>query len=235
MGILLDGIAFLFGAAKESKERAAAISELKRGKTPEQKRAIDFFLDDGGCFKSKGSSLTMNEYQKMVAAKYNQLNLRARAIEKIGFDESQIQEIDPILLTAFHFDDDSLVKVQGNEAVSDKFSTTWIFFSDLQMFTYQYIFELTSDNTWEYTHDFFYKDIVDFRTSRRVREKIDPVAGCGCFNKDKDGYVKNNFVDYDLDVSVPGLTYNISARYTDAIENSIHAARAMLREKKASS
>ena len=49
------------------------IENLKRGKSEEQKRVIDFFLSEAGCFSGcmsgclGKSNMTMTEYQQLVA------------------------------------------------------------------------------------------------------------------------------------------------------------------------
>ena len=70
------------------------IEDLKRGKTDEQKKVIDFFLLEQGCISGCVSGclgrkqISLMEYNQMVANRLNGLNLRERAIEKIGLDES---------------------------------------------------------------------------------------------------------------------------------------------------
>lgn len=134
---------------------------MKKGKSREHREVIDFFSADFGgvgcgCLsKSSGRTISMEEYQKRVTEMCNSLNLRQRAMMKIGLDESQITEIAPICLSSYVFDDDedNLVKIENGVAVSSQFCVSWIFFSTTQMYTYSYIFDMTGDNNWEYTKD----------------------------------------------------------------------------------
>ena len=215
------------GAAALIAQREA----LKKGKTPEQKACIDFLYDlsAGGCMGKKGS-MTMQQYMGIVQAKCQALNSQARAMEKIGLDPSQIQEIPPIVLSSFVYDDDCLVRVDNNVAVSSQYSVTWIFFSATQMYTYKYVFDTTSDNTWEYTKDFFYTDITCFSTLQAVKEKIVVAAGSGCMKSES--ITKNHYVVDTLEIIVPGASYIFSLRNSPTIQQSIQAAKAMLREKK---
>ncbi len=216
-------------AAAETARREA----MKKGKTEEQKKVIDFLFRAGssGCGCLGGSSdMTMQAYMELVQRKCQALNLRDKAMAKIGLDPSQVQEIAPIVLSSFVYDDDCLIRVDSNVAVSSQYSITWIFFSATQMYTYKYIFDTTSDNTWEITKDFFYTDVTCFSTVRAVKEKIDIAAGKGCLSSEST--TKNHYVVDTLELIVPGATYTFSLRNSDTIEQSIQAAKAMIREKK---
>lgn len=219
-------------AAAENARKEA----LKKGKSEEQKKVIDFLFlvgPGGGCGSSSGSgksSMTMQEYINLVQRKCQGLNLQARALQKIGLDASQVQEIPPVMLSSFVYDDDCLIRVDNNIAVSSQYSITWIFFSATQMYTYKYIFDTTSDNTWEFTKDFFYTDITCLSTAREVKEKIDITRGSGCSSSET--VTKNHYVVDTLEIIVPGTSYRFSLRNSDTIEQSIQAAKAMVREKK---
>ena len=222
-------------SAVNAAAETAAREALKKGKTPDQKKAIDYLYDvDLGCLSFlKSKPFTSQEYIEYVNRLINSANLYEKAINKIGLDPSQIQEIPPIVLTSFVFDDDCLIRVDNNVALSSQYSITWIFFSDSQMYTYKYIFDTTSDNTWEFTNDFFYGDITCFSTSHALKEKIKliPAKGCGCL-KGKDEYAKSHYTVDTLEVIVPGTSYSIALTNSTTVEQSIQAAKAMLREKK---
>lgn len=82
----------------EKSTQKLLIENLKRGKSQEQKRVIDFFLADEGCTAGCLSGMngtkqmTMTEYQQAVANKLYGLNLKERALAKIALDESEIME-----------------------------------------------------------------------------------------------------------------------------------------------
>lgn len=220
-------------AAAQAAAEAARREAMKKGKTDEQKKCIDFLFKAGasgcGCLGGK-AAMTMQDYIALVQNKCATLNLQERALRKIGLDYSQVQEIPPIVLSSFVYDDDCLIRADNNVAVSSQYSITWIFFSATQMYTYKYIFDTTSDNTWEFTKDFFYTDITCFSTLCAVKEKIDITAGKGCLSSET--ITKNHYVVDTLEVIVPGTSYSFSLRNSDTIEQSIQAAKAMLREKK---
>lgn len=226
-------------AAAEKAAERLRIEGMKKGKTPEQKRVIDFFFNIGasggcgcgGCLSKSSSGLTMEEYVKLVQDKCNMLDSKAKAIAKIGLDESEIQEIAPIMLSSFVYDDDTLVKVDNQMAVSSQYAVTWIFFSATQIYTYKFIFDTTSDNTWEITKDFFYTDVTCLTTERALKEKIDITISKGCLTSGENT-VKNNYYVDTFEIVVPGTSYSFSMRGSDTLEQSLQAAKAMLREKK---
>ena len=99
------------GSAAEKAQKTALIESLKKGKSAEQKRCIDFLLADSGCTGKNPSGLKVDDYQKLVLQKCASLKIYGRALNKIGLDESQIKEIDPIVLQSYRFDDDCYVKI----------------------------------------------------------------------------------------------------------------------------
>lgn len=222
------------GSATAKAQQKAELIRMKKGKTNEQQRCIDFFLveEKGGCLSPKSTSYSIQEYQSLVSQKCASLNLYNRAIEKIGLDESQIKEIDPIVLTSFVFDKDCYVKIEDGIVVSSQYSVSWIFFSREQIFTYKYILDMTSDNSWEYTKDYFYTDVTSITTTREVKERIDVSLAGGCLSKNKEAVTKSNYVIDKLEIIVPGAKDSFSMRNSATMEKSVQAAKAMIREKK---
>ena len=233
-------LSYLVGTGADKAAEKAKLAHMKNGKTIDQQNAIDFFLlDNSGCgctgCGSNGSKMTMGEYQQLVSNRLYNLNLKQKAMDKIGLDESEIQEIPPIPLSSYVFDegdegDDVWIKVIGEEAVSSRFSVSWIFFSATQLYAYTYTFDMVSDNTWEKTQDFFYQDITCFTTAHKVVEQID-YSIVGCIKKGENA-VKNNYVVDSLSIVLPGTSFSFSMRNSDSLEQSLQAAKAMLRERK---
>lgn len=239
----------LFDKKNAAKDNLLFIESLKRGKSPDQCKCIDFFtaLDEEtkkslGCLAGKGKDTwTIDDYCNHVQKMVNALNLKQRAIEKIGLDESQISEIPPIYLSSFLRGDGLYTKSSDDYSkfVTNKYSVTWIFFSATQLYTYTYTFETTSDNVTEFTRDFFYSDITCIRTEHEIEEVIYELKnnkkGCfkGCLKKTDDPkYVHNNRHWDTLQITVPNDNYSFCCRTTDTLEQSIQAAKAMIREKK---
>ncbi len=233
---MVELIGLIAGSAATNAQKKQALVNAKKGKSKEQCDAIEFFAEElggtgCGCLGGRNRVITMEEYQKRVANYCNNLNLKTKAMAKIGLDESEISEIPPICLSSYVFDDSVYVKVENGVAVSSQYCVSWIFFSSTQMYTYSFIFDMTSDNTWELTNDFFYQDITCFTTESKVVEKIVSEMGKGCL-KSKESVFKQNYVVDTLKIVVPNSTYSVTMRDAGAQASSIQAAKAMLRERK---
>ena len=226
---------------------------LKRAKTPEQCKCIDFFLGTEekkeekkclGCLNKAVGGWTVDDYIQHVENEVNKLNLRERAIAKIGLDESQISEIDPIVLSSFVRKGDDIygkTSADHRKYVTNKYSLTWIFFSATQIYTYTYLFDSMSDTYVETTKDFFYSDITCIRTEHEADEIVYEINETGCletiknFFKKKEAKYDHYFRHWDtLQITVPNDSYSFCCKTTDleSMERSIQAAKAMIREKK---
>ncbi len=226
---------------------AALRKTMQNGKSKDQCACIDFlvrpidlFKNKKGCLKGKGclknGAMTMDEYIEYVQKTVSDLDLKQRALNKIGLDESQISEIPPVILSGFNLRGDD-VYLQGEAVdentfryVSNIYYVTYIFFSATQLYTYSYTLDTISDNVIEFTRDFFYTDITCITTEHEVEERILPIKGKGCIPKMK--YVHANREWDTLKIVVPNDYYSFTSRTTETIEQSIQAAKAMIREKK---
>ena len=146
---------------------------LKEGKTNEQWKYIEkYFFSMGGCLKP---SMTDDEYFADVQKRKNSLNLKQRALNKLGIDESDVQEVAPVEFAGFNFSGDYMAK----SWCSSKYETTWLFFGDNQIYMYNYIFDMTSNYKQERTEEYFYKDVTNFSsTLESVEIRIPPKYGC---------------------------------------------------------
>lgn len=223
--------------ASEAAKKQALI-QAKKGKTSEQKDAIDFFAKDGsGCGCLGGSTMSMSAYISKVQEKCRTLNLRARAIQRLAIDEGEATAlIDPICLYNFEFsDDDAWIKIEDNQAVSSKYTVTWMFFSETQIYLYSYTFDMTSDDVEEYCREYFYQDITCFEVENDIVEKIDINVGKGCLGGGclgGESIRKNNYTVDSFKITVPGSSCEIAMKDAGAQMKNIQAAKALLRERK---
>ena len=104
----------------------AALAGMKNGKSPDQKKVIDYFLGGGGCFSK---AMSDDKYDEMVEEKLRSINFKQRALEVLGIDPEQVNEIAPVHFEGFDFGGDALVK-RGNDDLwrSSAYEITWIFF-----------------------------------------------------------------------------------------------------------
>ncbi len=225
------------GAAAERAALMAQKAALKKGKSPEQQKVIDFFYDDstGGCLSKKSSKMTVAEYKNMLQSKMQSMNLYQRGLARLGLDESQVREVSPFMLHSFIFasegkDDIVRYKYNENEVISSQYSITWVFFSTMQMFTYTMIFDMMSDNTWETTHEYFYTDICSITTEADTKERIkSEMAGC---LKKKENITRYHTVENYFTIRVANDAHKMYFTNSQQIQNSINGAKQLIRDKK---
>ena len=116
---------------------AQLLNQYKAGKTAEQQRVIDYFCKEEGCMSKNMSD---DEYSQMVIKKRDSLNLRAKALSKIGLDEDEVNEIPPALFEGYVFKNAFAKKRANGNWVSSAYQVAWLFFSSTQIYVYRYTF-----------------------------------------------------------------------------------------------
>ena len=132
------------GAAADAAARNALMQSMLKGRTPDQQKAIKYLFGAGGCFLSKKT--TDEEYEGMVMEKAKGVDFKQKALDKIGLDESQVNEVAPIHFEGYLFDDKTF-DFRGKDSLwrSSHYQTSWIFFSSTQVYVYQYTFSMIDD------------------------------------------------------------------------------------------
>jgi len=205
-------------------------SELKKqlkGRTPEQQTAIKYFFGKGGCLDKSPSD---EEYESLVMAKAQSVDFKKKALDKIGIDESQVNEVAPVHFEGYVLDDDARGK-RGNDDVyrTSKYQISWLFFSSSQVYFYQYTFDMRGEDKVERTEEYFYKDITNLNTtSDTVEVKYDKTNCIGKATEVRLNVNKNCFV-----LSAMGGDKMVCAmKQNDYTEKAIQGMKAKLREKK---
>jgi hypothetical protein len=200
-----------------------ALKERSKGRSAEQKQALRYFFNNG-CLQKKVSDGT---YDGMVAARIKDLNAKSRAMAKIGLDESELREIDPVHFEGYHFDAKKTYAKRGTDGKwrSSAYQISWLFFSSTQVYLYQYTFNMDEDGKKEATEEYFYKDITNFSTSSDTVETPywDPKA-----NK----MMLENVDSNRFSLVVPGDKFYCAMEQSDYTERAIQGMKAKLREKK---
>lgn len=140
---------------------AKAVRALTKGKNPDQVKTIEYFVKEGCMTKT----ITDEEYWQMVQAKKNSLNLRQKALNKIGLDEDEVSEIPPATFEGFVYKNAYAKKNARGLWVSSAYQVAWLFFSSTQIYIYRYTFNMDEDKKNESTDEFFYKDVTSFSTA----------------------------------------------------------------------
>lgn len=195
-----------------------------QGRTEDQKAVIRYFCNEEACLSKK--PMTDAEYDAMVKAVLTQNDYHAKALAKIGLDEDQVKEIEPVHFEGFQFDKNSFSK-QGKDGKyrSSKYQVSWLFFSATQVYLYQNTFNMDEDGKKESTEEYFYKDITNFSTSTDTVET-------SFYDANKKETILKNVDSNRFALTVPGDKFYCSLDQNDYTESAIQGMKAMLREKK---
>jgi hypothetical protein len=200
-----------------------AVMQLCKGKTEDQKKVIKYRY--GGLLVF--GKMTDAEYDQHVQSVMQKMNIRQKALDKIGLDEDQLREIDPVCLEGYSSKDAFVGK--DDILRSTTYEMAWLFFSDTQVYMYRCSIDMTSDNKKENTEEYFYKDITNFSTSAETIEAFR--VKNGCFGaKATEEKVNREFSDFGL--IVPGDKFRCSTSNSKDIDRSVNAMKQKLREKK---
>lgn len=195
-----------------------------KNRNADQQAVIRYFCNEPSCLSKK--PISDEEYEQMVINYLNSNDFKKKAMNKIGVDEDQVKEIEPIHFEGFRFDKNSLSK-QGDDGKwrSSEYQVTWLFFSDSQIYVYQNTFFMDEDGRKESTEEYFYKDITNFTTVSDTTETPEYDTKSG----------KTKLVNVDANkfaISVFGDKFYCSMEQNDYTERAIQGMKAKLREKK---
>lgn len=217
-------------AAVNAAEKKQEMQMMMRGKNSQQQSIIKFFYGAGGGCTSSG--MTAQEYEKLVRDRLSKLDTKQMALNKLGIDEEEVQEITPVSFSGYVFNDkvDNLVaQGSGNTWVTSEYMVTWLFFGNSEVFIYQYSFNMTSDSKKERTMQYFYQDITNFTSSSETYQKV-VAETSGCM-----GAVSYRMASTDVDefsIIVPGDKLRCSMTPDEYTDSAIRGMRNKLREKK---
>jgi hypothetical protein len=220
------------------------LKDLLKGRTNEQQSVIKYFKKPNGCFSK---NISDQEYDALVEKKVESMGIKQRALGKIGLDESQVNEIEPV-----HFENYYGVGL-NRESNKDRYwpahlwvkrgidgrlrtnayQVSWLFFSDKQVYVYQYTLNLNEEGKNERTEEYFYKDITNFSTTSESAEQEEIVQKKGCLGIGAKNTVTRRSLDTDrFALIVPGDKFFCELVKNDYSEGRIQAMKAKLREKK---
>lgn len=217
--LAIIGVILYFKFSADPKE----VRERYKNRNSDQKQVIRYFMLDG-CLKK---TMSDQEYDAKVRAYAERLNVRERAMNKIGLDESELKEIEPVHFEGYYFDEKKTFFKVGKDGLyrSSAYQISWLFFSSTQVYLYQYTFNMDEDGKRECTEEYFYKDITNFSTS------ADTVETPYWSQKEKKWLLQN--VDSNrFKLIVPGDSFYCVMEQNEYTERAIQGMKAKLREKK---
>ena len=212
----------------------------------EKKQVLTYFLNTG----LLGGGMKDDAYKKMVITRVGALDLRTRALNKIGIDESQLKEIPPVFLHGYSFFEDgeannyseelnngtyrgTLVKIaKDGSLVSSKYDGSWLFFTDEQMLIYSYTVDLAFGGDTEEIEEFFYKDITNL-TITSGKYPICDRKKDGCLGSLGAGDLTTTLIPaQNFSIAVPQVAFRCSITGVPNAEQLLSAVRHKVREKK---
>lgn len=199
------------------------VKQRIKGRSDDQVKVIRYFCNNDGCLSNR---MKDEEYDQMVKERLNSMNFKQKALNKIGLDESEVQEIEPVHFEGFKYGKNTLSRLgKDNMWRSSSYQVTWLFFSSTQVYLYQYTFNMDEDGKRESTEEYFYKDITNFSTSSDTEETpmYDPA---------KKETVLKNIDSNRFALTVPGDKFYCAMSQNEYSERAIQAMKAKLREKK---
>ena len=206
------------GCFGSSDPNAQLIQSARVGKNEEQRKVIEYFLKQEGCLSK---NMTDDEYLALVRRKRDSLNLKQKALSKIGLDEEELQEIPPIMFEGFTFKNAWSKRRANGNWVSSAYQVSWLFFSSTEVYIYQYTMNMDEDKKSESTEEYFYRDVTSFNT-RTETENAKDIHG------NKIEVESNKFA-----IIVPGATLCVALDDTNGdFEAAIQGMKQKLREKK---
>lgn len=215
-----------FNAATRSVELNTAL----RGRSPEQQKVIKYFYGYKPCCLS--SEMKDSEYDALVQSKLTGIDFKQKALNKLGLDESQVNEIEPVFFYGYRFDSKKAYARRGKDGIwrSSAYELTWIFFSDTQIYVYKNIFNMDEEGKRESTEEYFYKDITNFAAVSDTEEVITYEGTQGCSGNVI--FKRSNIDSSTFKIVVPGESFICAMQASDYAERAIQGMRAKLREKK---
>lgn len=197
-------------------ENSKKVKALCKKKTKNQQEVIKYFVDEGCLSKT----ISDEEYMSMIREKLNGLNLKQKALDKIGLDEDEVSEIPPVMFKGFIYNNAYAKRRADGIWVSSTYQVSWVFFSSTQIYLYTYTFNMADDKKIEQTDEFFYKDVTSFSTTSETE-------------------TAHKFIDEKFEVEtnkfamvVPGDKLYMSMDGVEDSDSIIQAMKQKLREKK---
>lgn len=161
------------------------------------------------------------DYDRSVAT--NLVNIRDRALNKLGIDPDEVKEIEPIHFSSFRYAGCTRHKTGEDGYVrTDVYESVTLFFSQNEVHCYTYNFNTLENKEKESTDVYFYQDIVSVSTTSETATFEDSVSG------------KTQEINYEAFqlVTTGGTKLTVGIKDQETAQRSINAMRALLRAKK---
>jgi hypothetical protein len=202
----------------------SAVKQRYKNRSEEQKKVIRYFTVEGCLSKT----ISDEEYDSIKDAVIQRKDFKQDALDKIGLDESELQEIEPVTFHGWVFGESNVFAAKyGKDGVprSSAYQVTWLFFSASQVYLYRNTIHFDKDDKSIITEEYFYKDITNFSTSSDTVETP-------FWDPKQEKTVLKNVDSNRFALTVPGDKFFCSLEQNDYTNRAIQAMKAKLREKK---
>ena len=221
--LILIGVGGVYFYKSSSMSDPSEVKNRYKNRNDEQKKVIRYFAVEGCLSKTMSDA----QYDELVKTTISKQDFKKKALEKIGLDESELKEIDPVHFEGWAYGNNISYAKRGKDGNwrSSAYQISWLFFSSTQVYLYQNTIHFDKDDKKVATEEYFYKDITNFSTSTDTVETPywDP--------KQKKSLLEN--IDSNrFALTVPGDKFYCSLEQNDYTERAIQAMKAKLREKK---
>ena len=169
----------------------------------------------GTILYQRKNEVSDSDYDASVSS--NLRNMKNRALQKLGLDEDEVRESDPISFDGYRYSGATKIKKGKDELWrTNKYESVILFFSQHEVHCYTYNYSTTEEKQTESTDVYFYRDIVSVSTTSESVK------------------VLNTDIDYEAFklTTAGGTSISVSLRDIDNAQSSINAMRNLLRAKK---
>ena len=222
--LIIAGALYYFYASSPMSDPADVKARYKN-RSEDQKKVIRYFTVEG-CFSKVMSDKDYDGIVKNFLAKQD---FRKKALDKIGLDESELKEIDPVQFEGWAYGKNNNVSYskRGKDGIwrSSTYQVSWLFFSATQVYLYQNTIHFDKDDKKVATEEYFYKDITNFSTSSDTEES-------SYWNPKQKKMLLENVDSNRFALTVPGDKFYCSMEQNEYTERAIQAMKSKLREKK---
>jgi hypothetical protein len=220
--VILIGVGFYFYKSSSMSD-PSEVKERYKNRNDVQKKVIRYFTVDGCLSKTMSDA----EYDELVKSTISSQDFKKKALDKIGLDESELKEIDPVHFEGWAYGNNVSYAKRGKDGNwrSSAYQVSWLFFSSTQVYLYQNTIHFDKDDKKVATEEYFYKDITNFSTSTDTVETP-------YWDPKQKKFLRENIDSNRFALTVPGDKFYCSLEQNDYTERAIQAMKAKLREKK---
>ena len=130
-----------------------------------KKKVNKTFEHEDGCLKGLGT-FKAPAYSSLVNNEVASMNIKQKALKKLGVEEEEVKEIQPLHLFGYNdVNSDRRYLVLGDDWLTSNFHDTWLFFSQDRVLYYNIDVSMKDNKVNEKTEEFSYKDITSVATA----------------------------------------------------------------------